>query len=74
VLFSNLSFTLLWRFFVCAEPGSCGKGAVTWIAMETEGFSGSDLVELCSEAAKSVLSEYWTAKRWEGGEEEGRGG
>ena len=50
-----------------AGPGSEGLGAVSWIASNTDGFSGSDLVELCSNAAQRVLSEYWVGQRWVGG-------
>jgi len=45
------------------DAGTQGVGAVSWIAVNTEGFSGSDLVELCSNAAQRVLSEYWTEQR-----------
>ncbi|GAX73233.1 hypothetical protein CEUSTIGMA_g686.t1 [Chlamydomonas eustigma] len=45
------------------DTGTLGVGAVSWIAANTEGFSGSDLVELCSNAAQRVLSEYWTEQR-----------
>ena len=33
----------------------------------TEGFSGSDLMELCSQAAQHVLNDYWLQQRWVGG-------
>ncbi len=52
------------------DGGSGGVGAVSWVAQRTEGYSGSDLVELCSNAAQRVLSEYWAQQRWEAGDSE----
>ena len=46
-----------------SDAASNGVGAVSWVAANTEGFSGSDLVELCSNAAQRVLSEYWVEQR-----------
>eukprot|EP00201_Polytomella_parva_P023392 CAMPEP_0175049180 /NCGR_PEP_ID=MMETSP0052_2-20121109/6597_1 /TAXON_ID=51329 ORGANISM="Polytomella parva, Strain SAG 63-3" /NCGR_SAMPLE_ID=MMETSP0052_2 /ASSEMBLY_ACC=CAM_ASM_000194 /LENGTH=474 /DNA_ID=CAMNT_0016313317 /DNA_START=91 /DNA_END=1518 /DNA_ORIENTATION=+ len=34
-----------------------GKGALTWLAERTVGFSGSDLLELCVQAAQKVAAE-----------------
>ncbi|GLC35438.1 hypothetical protein PLESTB_000207100 [Pleodorina starrii] len=41
-----------------ASLGSAGPSALDRIAEETEGFSGSDLLELCSQAAQRVLAEH----------------
>ncbi len=41
-----------------SSPCSVSPG-VLWISQHTEGFSGSDLVELCSHAAQRALTEHW---------------
>ncbi|KXZ47290.1 hypothetical protein GPECTOR_36g17 [Gonium pectorale] len=41
-----------------AASGSAARGALDRIAEATEGFSGSDLLELCSQAAQRALAEY----------------
>jgi len=41
------------------SSGSPSKSIET-IGARTEGFSGSDLMELCSQAAQSMLSEHWS--------------
>lgn len=38
-------------------------GPIDRLAEQTEGFSGSDLMELCSQAAQHVLNEYWLQQR-----------
>lgn len=59
--------------FMGAEPalmankptaGSVSLGAVDWIAQQTEGFSGSDLAELCSQAAQQGLADFWEKQWW----------
>jgi hypothetical protein len=44
--------------------GSGSLGAVDWIAQQTDGFSGSDLAELCSQAAQQGLADFWEKQWW----------
>lgn len=52
------------------SAGGSGAGAgagaacldLDWVASATDGFSGSDLLELCSQAAQHVLEEHWIAQ------------
>lgn len=44
------------------SSASSGKD-IEWVAARTEGFSGSDLLELCSQAAQRVLEEHWLTHR-----------
>mmetsp|Transcript_2185 Transcript_2185/g.3592 ORF Transcript_2185/g.3592 Transcript_2185/m.3592 type:complete len:435 (-) Transcript_2185:462-1766(-) len=48
---------------LASASGSSSGGALTWLATSTPGFSGSDLMELCSQAAQCVLGEHWAAQR-----------
>lgn len=47
-----------------AAPSSSGEGGegaastLRWLAAQTEGFSGSDLVQLCSQAAAVPIQEH----------------
>lgn len=41
------------------DPECSGLGPVTWIAAQTNGYSGSDLMELTSQAAQRGLADYW---------------
>jgi len=45
-----------------AVPGKSPSGALDWLAARTQGFSGSDLMELCAAAAQQVLGEHWAAQ------------
>ncbi|GBF95213.1 hypothetical protein Rsub_07928 [Raphidocelis subcapitata] len=42
-----------------------GEGALTALARATEGYSGSDLTEVCAQAAQDVLAEMWAAEEEE---------
>ncbi|KIY96609.1 hypothetical protein MNEG_11354 [Monoraphidium neglectum] len=43
-----------------AVPGSRpGEGALSAVVRATEGYSGSDLTEVCAQAAQDVLAEKW---------------
>lgn len=47
---------------------SQGKAPLTWLASKTEGYSGSDLRELCSQAAQNVLADSINAHSWDHGQ------
>lgn len=40
-----------------AADGGAGPGPLAWLAAQCEGFSGSDLVQLCSQAAAVPIQE-----------------
>jgi SpoVK/Ycf46/Vps4 family AAA+-type ATPase len=46
------------------SEGSGSVGAVDWVAQQTEGFSGSDLAELASQAAQQCLADFWQQHWW----------
>ena len=50
----------------CGEAGEVGDApadnALGWLAAQTEGFSGSDLVQLCSQAAAVPIQEKISAE------------
>ena len=57
----GVSETLLLNKEVDLSSGQRAN-AISWIASMSEGFSGSDLVELCSAAAQNVLADVYLAE------------
>ncbi|KAI8463962.1 MAG: P-loop containing nucleoside triphosphate hydrolase protein [Monoraphidium minutum] len=52
----------LFKDSVVDVPGAQpGEGCLSAVVRATEGYSGSDLTELCAQAAQDVLSEKWAA-------------
>ena len=63
----GVSESLLGYKEVLLPDNTQGK-AVAWLASNTEGFSGSDLRELCSQAAQNVLADSIDHEEWREGE------
>jgi SpoVK/Ycf46/Vps4 family AAA+-type ATPase len=59
----SVSEELLVNDEVPLPDGTRGK-CLTWIASKTEGYSGSDLRELCAQAAQNVIAEPLDPNAW----------